>query len=900
MTGSARQFFRPDIARDVDEELASHLAMHEEDLVARGLSRTDARETALRRFGNQALVARACREIDEQWYRDQRRASMWTDLRQDIGYAFRLLRRAPGFTTVAVITLALGIGATTAIFSLANWALLRPVPGVESPGELRTVWTGTRSGPNSFRPSFLSYPNFNDAAARLRTVSLGGYTGGSVSVATDHQAARPVPGVAFTSASYFEVLGVRTRAGRLYTPDEDNPAGGALVAVLSEPFAVSLFSSAAAAVGQTIRVNGLPVTVIGVAAAGFTGTDRIGQISLWLPGATYPAIQHFKTMRYDNRQGGFYSFVARPRDGATWPQIEAELSAVGSWLAAQYPKENKKFETAGFHVLAPIGTDPLGGAQMRGMVALMLGVSAIVLLIACSNVASLLLMRGIGRGSEVAVRKALGAGRLRLVRQHLTEGLVLWTAGGTAALGAVWIVTRLVDGATLLGLRAPVGAVPLDWRVIVFALALSLTVGLIFAVVPAIRASGADPAGTLREGSATQAPRKLRVGTALSAVQLALSLALVVSALLLAATVRQLSRVDLGFDPTNVYTFMIRPGSIGYSAPQAATYRDEFARRLRLVPGVEQVSLAVRAPFVTSRLFTLVKKDGSKEVMEPQGMDLISTGFFEALRIPLVRGRVFSEDDLGNGGTARPVVVVSEKFAQERFGTIEAVGREIEFNTIGRGGKRYQIIGVVGDILNGSLTADPAPTVYEPASLDGPVRPEATFLVRTRPGTAIEAAVRDIAAALNSALPVMLPRWMEEAIARERAQWDVLARLLTTLAVIAGVLAAVGLYGVIAFGVAARRREFGIRLALGAPPSQLVALVLRRTAAITAGGLVLGGAGAVALSRALQARLVGVTPFDPFVWTAATVILIALAFVASWLPARRAGSLPVVSVLRAN
>lgn len=822
---------------------------------------------------------------------------MWTDLRQDIAYAFRLLARAAGFTVVAVLTLALGIGATTAVFSLANWALLRPVPGVERPGEVRLIWIGSRKTPTSFTPSRLSYPNFNDIAPRLRTVALGAAQGSDVSVATETHAAAPAA-VAFTTPSYFDVLGVRARAGRLFTERDDDPSAGAHVAVLSERLANALFRAEPAAVGRTIRVNGIAFTVIGVTGQGFAGTHRINRVDLWLPGSTYPAVNHFKNTRYDDRaSGGFYEFVARRAGGASWEQVEAELGSLKAWLAAEYPSENERLQQVAFHLMAPIGTDAFGGQQIASMMPVMLGGSALVLLIACSNVASLLLMRGIGRGGEVAVRKALGAGRLRLVRQHLTEGTVLWLAGGAVAVAAVWGLLQTVDGGTLLGLRAPTGPVPLDWRVVAFALTLSLAIGLIFSVVPALRAARVEPAGMLREGASSSSPRRLRVGTVLSAVQLALSLTLVVAALLLAATVRQLAQVDVGFDPRNIYTFSVRPGSIGYSPERAAAYREEFARRLRFLPGVEHVAVALRGPFVGSLMYTRVKRDGG-DPLEAQATEVVSSGYFETLRIPVLRGRVFSEDDLGQGGRARPVVIVSELFARELFGTADAVGREIEYSIRGRVGQRYRIIGVVGDVRNGSLTGDSEPVVYEPAALDGAVRPEGTFLIRTRPGFAAAGAVREIAAALEPALPLNLPRWMEEAIAQTRAPWDVLARLMTTLALIAGLLAAVGLYGVIAFGVAARRREFGIRLALGAAPSQLMALALRRTALIAGAGLVLGCAGAAALSRTLQSRLFGVEPSDPLVWGLSILLFAGIALLAAWLPARRAGSVDPVSALR--
>jgi putative ABC transport system permease protein len=482
-----------DIHRDVDDELASHVEMRRQELVARGMTPAEARETALRRFGDLPAIARECREINRRAVRARRRTSMWMDLRQDLTYALRLLARAPGFTAVAVCTLALGIGATTAIFSLANWALLRPVPGVERPRDLQQIWVGTWNSPTSFRPGRLSYPNLLDIAPRLTTVDLAGLQTATLNVAAGSEAARTVP-AEFVTASYFSLLGVRFGAGRPFTAEEDRPSGAEHVTVVSERFSKMVFGSGSGAAGQILQINGRPFTVIGIAEEAFGGTSRLGGPLIWLPGASYPVVNHMPTLRYDDRaQGGYYQLVGRLRAAATWPQVEAELRTMSAWLLSVHPKENAKFDTVAFHVMAPLGENALGGSQMKTTLWLMLSASALVLLIACSNVASLLLIRGIGRRGEVAVRQALGAARVRLLRQHLTEGVVLWLFGGAIGLLLVWTLLQLVDGGVLLGLRGPVGTVPLDWGVVAFAVTLSLAVGIVFSVVPALRLCESSP-----------------------------------------------------------------------------------------------------------------------------------------------------------------------------------------------------------------------------------------------------------------------------------------------------------------------------------------------------------------------------------------------------------------------
>ena len=897
--GSHKQFFRPDVRRDVDDEIAAHLDMRAREFVERGVLPGEARDLATRRFGNPAAIARECRAIDEAWYREQRRASMWRDLRQDIRYALGQMRRAPAFTAVAILTLAVGLGATTAIFTLANWALLRPLPGIERQQDVQQVWTGRWRG-KAFGPSFLSYPNLADVASRLQTISIAGTQGGSFVVGREPESARPVVGQ-FVTASYFDLLGVRMRAGRPFTAAEDNPSSPSQLAVVSEQYAIATFGGPEAAIGQQLRVNGVPATIVGVSGRGFAGLDRMRAVDVWLPGAATPIFQHMGKVRYDDRRtGGFYDLVVRLKPGATWPQVDAELASMGAWLASEYPKENSRFSSGtAFHRLGGIGGNPLGRKELTTTTLLMMGVSALVLLIACSNVASLLMMKGVGRSGEVAVRKALGASRFRLLRQHLTEGISIWLLGGTLAVVVVWWILRAADGAALLGMRAgPAEGVPVDWRVMVFAAGLSLAVGALFSVAPALRAMRVEAAEILRQENASASPRRLRVGTTLTVIQLALSFTLAVGALLMSSTIRELGAVDPGFDPRGVYTFSVRPSSIGYSPEQTLAYREEFQRQLALVPGVDEVAIATRAPFVGVTMGTRVRRFGETTApIEMESVEVATANFFDALRIPLRRGRVFTPEEVGPSGS-RPVVMVSESLARQLFGNENPIGRSVEFRTIDQAGQAYEIIGVVGDARYQSLTEAAPLMAYQPAEARVVAR-GFTFVVRAAPGAEVPAAVRRIATALNPSLPVNLPMSVSEGIARSRAEWDVLSNLMTGLASIAGVLAAVGLYAVVAFGVAARRREFGIRLALGAAPSTVMALVFRRTILMTAIGLVLGLGGAVVLARVLSSRLFGVTPYDPMVWTLSALTLITLAIAASWLPARRAVSVDVTRSLRA-
>ena len=898
-----RPIWKPNVRKDVDDELAFHLEMRQRDLAERGADPCDARDQTLRRFGNLNAVAAVCRDIDERWYREQRRAGMWMDLRQDVGYALRKLARAPGFTIAAALTLALGIGVTTAIFGLVNWTLLRPLPGVSHPSALTWVWSGSWSERGGFTVSRLTYPNYLDVAPKLKTMTgLAGIQGQSAAVAAGEHSARPVPAQLVT-ASYFDVLGVRFAVGRPFTTDEDAPGHPSPVAVISDRLWTSMFARGPSALGQTIRVNGVALTVVGITAPGFQGTDRVRAIDLWIPGSASAIVNHGRAAVASREAGGFYEWVARLAPAVNGRQAQAELQTLTAWLAEQYPEANKKFtQQVRLHVLGPIGVDPLLRNRLSTSLALMMGLSALVLVIACANVANLLIMRGIGRGSETAVRKALGASRFRLLRQHLTEGVTLWTLGGIGGtLLAIWL-TRLMEGMPLAG-RTAIADVPTDWRVLGFTAVVSLIVGLLFSVLPALRAIRVEAAEMLKSAGSSVTRRRFGPASMLTIVQLAASLTLVVGALLLVRTLQNLGGVELGFDPRGVSALSVWPGMVGYNEAASYQYMQQFMQRLE-ARGIESVSLSQSAtPFFDANSFTRVRITGDASdasMQRPRSAELWSTGYFDTIRIPIVRGRLFSADDLGAPGKpARRVVILNEWLARDLFGSIdEAVGRSVEFRVLGTKGP-CDVIGVVGNALYFGLTDERAPMIFEPAGLDGPLRADATITVRSAPGIDAGAAAREIAASLDRSLPLGRVMTMEEAIDQGLAQWNVLARLLTALAVVAGVLSAIGLYAVVSFGVASRRREFGIRMALGAEPAVVRRLVLRGTAIITVVGLLVGLGGAVALARTLKSRLFGVPPFDPLVWTIAAAILVALAFAASIIPARRATRVDVVETLRA-
>jgi putative ABC transport system permease protein len=904
MDGKRRPVWPSDVARDIDEEIASHLEERREEYLARGLDPDEAAEAAAKKFGNRAAIADVCRRIDRDAIITERRRHMHADLRQDIGYALRLLRRSPGFAATAIVTLALGMGATTTIFTLANWALLRPVPGVTDPANVSVFWVGRHTEKGGFSPARLSYPNLADVSARVKTISLGGYQGGATfAVAGGGQGARNLS-AQFVTAGYFDVLGVRMQLGRPFTAAEDTPPAPLLAAVISDRLWRSMFQRDPDVLQKSIEVAGRRFAILGVAPPAFHGTERLSTTDLWLPGASSPIVRHMPpTRRYDARAtGAYFELVARLAPGATWPQAQAEMDSLRAWLRDEYPTDNSKFSTTGFHRMGPIGPPPFARDLMKRVIGLTTGsASALVMLIACANVAGLLMIRGIGRRGEIGVRKALGAGRGRLIRQQVAEGLLLWVLGGAGAVVFLLVLRRMVDVPALLGMGSADMLPPVDWRVLAFTGLVSLVVGLVFSIGPAIRATGVEAAETLRSAGPT-ATRRMLAGTSLAVFQLSASLTLLVGALLLVGTLRHLARVPLGFDADGVFVFAVQPASIGYNDAASLEYLDEFQRRLTQTRGVRRVAAADGAPFFGGINFRVSVRpaaaalDGSP--LQAYLYVLFSPGYFDTLGIPLVRGRTFVETDFAAArrGEFRGVIL-SDGLSRRLFGEADPIGRELVCP--GRpGGQRCQVIGIVGGARYRSLVGAPDDTVFEPAP-PGRMSNGATIIARTNGSVALAEEARRIAAALSPALPLTTVSSMEDAVGQARREWDSLARLLGILALLAAVLACVGLYSVVAHSVAQRRREFGIRAALGAARADVWGLVLRQSATIVGAGVAFGLIGSYVFAQSLSARLFGVNPLDPVLWAVAVGLLVVVAAAASIRPAVSATRVDVNETLRA-
>ncbi len=822
-------------------------------------------------------------------------------LARDLRYALRALARSPGFTATAVLTLAMGIGAATAGFSLLNWLLFRPVPGVRDGSSLAEVWFGVHHADGGVQVSSVSYeqhaailrgvPALSGLAGRQRyTVSLGGGD------ALPRRAK-----VELVMASYFDVLGVRPQLGRVFASDDDAPPDGARVAVISDGLWRDLFGGRADVLGQTLRVNALAFTVIGVTPRGFRGTERLGDTDLWLPGRTYADIVHWPpAVRARFGTGGspgYYEFVGRLRPGSDFVQADAELRVAVRQVAQRSAEWTEKFEDVTAKVFPGIGLFALGRDHAVRPLWLVMGIVTLVLVIACANVANLLLLRAAARRGETAVRIALGASRARLARSHLAESLVLAALGAAGGIVLALWLNGLFEGTQVQ--RAEIRDVGLDWRVAAFAVLAALLAAGFVALAPALSAGRTDVSATLKHSAATQVARApLRGG--LAVLQLSASLTLVVGALLLARTLAGLAQVPLGFEPTGVVAFYIQPRDVGYDSVRVRAYYRELLTRVEGRPGLEQATLAARVPFAGISHFERVGVPGSGSSSRVEvRSNAVGPGYFRALGISLLSGRDFARADaLPDSASALPPTVLSMGLARRLFGAVDPVGKLVEIPRYRAPSLRMQVIGVASDSRWDDLEGDVPLLMYAPLGYDGRVD-FAALLVRSRlPTAAVTAAAADAARSLDANLPLSEPMPIVTGIARQLSERRLLLRLLGVLAGVTVLLAAVGLYGIVSYGVTLRTREFGIRMALGAEHRRILRTAIRGGFRLVAVGLILGLAGAAALTRLVRAWLYGVSPLDPTSLVAAAAILALAALLASWLPARRATRVDPMVALR--
>ncbi len=806
----------------------------------------------------------------------------------DLKYALRSLARSPGWTAAAVLTLALGVGANTTVFSWVNAVLLDPIPGAAQPDRLRVLY-GTSPSEDSVS---LSYPVYLELAARTDVfsglvaqraiaVALGARTG---------EAPQRLWG-SLVSGNSFEVLGVRPRLGRFFRPEEDAGPGSPPVVVLSESLWSRDFGSDPAIVGKSIPVNGTPFTVVGVAPAAFLGSLLGLGVDLWAPLAQTPRLEPGDD-RLGQRGDRWLMCVARLAPGVDDARANQVLAAEASRIA----RESSSYKGHGF-LVAPLSKSPWGGPRvLRPVLLALLGLVGLVLLVACANVSALLLSRAFGRRREVAVRLALGAGRGRLVRQLLTESLLLAALGGLAAV----LLTFWTSG-LLMSFIPPSGRpirldLAVDGRVLAFAFAAAAASSLLFGLVPALRASRSSIAADLVGGSGSigGARRRARLRRGLVAAQVALSLILLVAAGLFLRSFAAAQRLDPGFGAKSVLIVGIDVFPLGYSPERGRTLFDALTEQARALPGVASASVARRVPLgfsgSSSSSFEL---DGYTPAPGEELMvqyNTVAPGYFSTLEIGL-RGREFEPSDHKD---APGVAIVNETFARRYFPNRDALGSTFTFL-----GEARTIVGVARTGKYQSFSERPMAYAYVPVAQV--YKPSLVLLLRSSgdPGSLLPS-VRGILKRLDPNLPIGEAQTMEEHILEALIAQRIGSNLLGLLGLLAASIAGVGLYGVAAQAAAERRREIGLRMALGASPAEILRSFLEEGMRLAVAGVALGLAGAFAVSRLLSSQLPGVSSTDPVTFAGVAAVVAAIALAATWLPARRASRIDPMTSLRAE
>ena len=860
---------RPRVEDEVDDEFAFHVDMTMQMLVARGMTSTDARAEAVRRFGDIAVVAAECQRFGRQRDRSRSRAEYMSELKQDIAFAFRQLRRSPGFAITAVVTLALGIGATAAVFSALYAVVLRPMPfatpdrivqfEVIRRGSPEQIFTGAEISALRARTDAFSYVAAVRQGAGLTLTGLD---------------VPEVIGGMLVSADYFRVLGVSPQIGRSFVDSDDHP-GAPRVVILSDRFWKARFAGEMSIVGRTLRFEDEPYTVIGVMPADF---DAFGaENKFW-------SLLRLSTEQLASHSGRSLSVIARVAPGVDMTRASDAARSAVRLTAQRNPSASQDVSARARRYVDTI----VGDYRQRLLV--LLGAVGLVLLIACVNVANLLLARGTVRARELAIRAALGAGRGRLLRQLLAESLVLALAG---AIIGVAIAFALVK--TLVSL-APSGVPRLDHAglngvVLAFTFGVAILSSVLIGLVPSLRSAGPGLQTSLREGGrGSGGARRDPLRGFLVATEVALAMTLLTGSGLLIRTAIHLQQVNPGFTPTNLMTARLLLPGARYRDPTliAQTY-DRIRTATLQVPGVKHAALVSVVPLTHNQLATSVAPDGralSADERISADMRYASPDYFDTMEMPVIDGRDFERTD---DATAPKVCIVSASLAKKLWPNERAVGKRLEVMN-----DKLTVVGVAGDVHDAALNVPPAPTLYmpfqqTPAGMWAVTGRSLVLVTRTVPRpetmlTALQKAVMTV----DPSVPLTDEGSMSDILSSSYATARFNTMLLATLGAIALLLASIGVYGVVAYFVSQRTREIGVRMALGAAPAHIWRLVLSRGLRPIVWGAAAGTALSLATARLLREQLFGVAPNDPATLLIVGALLLTVAVLATLTPARRA------------
>ena len=810
------------------------------------------------------------------------------NLVQDIRYGIRMLLKSPGVSIIATIALALGIGANTAIFSVVNAVLLRPLPFPDSDSLMAVFETDQQRG--LMRGSY-SYPNFNDLRDQNSVFEkIACYHSSDFIMTGSGEPARLQGSV--VSADLLPLLGVSPMLGRGFASDEDKPSPNGRVVILSQDLFQRRFNSDPALLNQSITLDGTKYTVVGVMPRSFQFPIQNEPVELW---TTVAGDASGESPITNQRGAHFLQLIARLKKGVTTEQAQAEATTIAARLEQQYPDTNTHKGTHIESALHAIVGD------IRPALLILLGAVACVLLIACANVANLLLARATSRHKEMAIRAALGASRLRVIRQLLTESVLLSiVGGGVGLLLAVWWSDLLIAlGKEDIPRAVQVG---IDWRVLSFTAVVSILTGLIFGLVPAFHSSKTELTDSLKEsgrGAGTGA-RRNRMRSALVVSELAIAVILLVGAGLLIQSLWRLQRVNSGLQPHNILTFTVSLPDTQYDGEKQSQFFQKLRSKLESLPGVRSASAVLPLPLSGDRFSISFEIDGRPVAKkdQPSGDFFVAdVGYFKTMGIPIIKGRDFNEFDQHKSA---PVIIVTEAFVKEYFAGEEPLGKRIKpgISTFdNEKAPMREIVGVVGDVKNRGLSTQSKPAYYEPET-QVPFN-QLVVVVKTDgdPHSLITAVTREVAS-LDKDLPVYSIKTMDEYLASSVAAPRFNTTLLSIFAGVALVLTIVGLYGVMSYSVAQRTNEIGIRMALGAQTGDVVSLVVKQGMILIVIGLVIGLVGAVAATRIVESLLFGVTTKDPLTFVSAAVLLAVVGFLACYVPARRATKVDPIEALR--
>jgi putative ABC transport system permease protein len=870
------------IERDIDDELAFHLAMREEKLRRLGLAPDAARASASDRFGDWAGIRDECLTIDRQYAREVRLMEWLESLWSDFRYALRSFRRMPTFTAVATITLALGIGATTAMFTLVNSILLRPLPYPESDRIVRIIQSYPEMGLDTWGLNQMNIAMYRDRSTDFS--AFAAYRGGSVTL-QGHSGPQRIPILRVTS-QFFRTIGVGPAIGREFTAEEDSP-GRNSVMILGYGTWRSRFGGDASILGKTIDVDGQPIRVVGVMPQGFAFPRP--DIAAYVPMGLNPLW----------RFGFFNSGIGRLKSGITPEHAERQTTKImWDWARQQDVARSSvdPSKTRMKTIVRPLH-EALTGRSARPLTVLLAAVG-LILLIAMANVATLLSGRATARQREITLRAALGASGTRVLRQLLTESVALALLGAVIGIALAVVAVRLFTHSSLATLPR-IDEVAVDGRVLAFTLVVSIASGLLFGLLPAIHARRVRLTSDLTAGQRESSRGSSRsANNALVVAQLSLSVVLLIAAGLVLKSFQHLTQVDLGFHPEGVTSIVLPlPQRIASDAARIETFVNATLSRVRAIPGVQTAALASALPMGDGADYDGYLIDGRP--VPPSGSEdqtyriAVSPEYFKTVGIPLVYGRDFAATD---DSTSLAVAVVDATLANRYWKGADALGKRIR---TGGDTTWYTIIGVAGTIRDGDPALPPEPHLYEsiPQVGGNPL----SLAIRTNGSNAgVTPAVRRVLAEAEPGIPLDDVKTLSNIIDQTFATRRLTKLLLGGFALVALMLAAVGIYGVMSLHVANRSREFGIRLAIGADPRALVRLVLGEGAVLAALGVVLGIVGALAVTRSLASLLYDVSPTDPVVLMALPMLLAGIAVAACYVPARRAARSDPLSVLRAD